>query len=67
MMKYPSFVYKCPGPHSCKGGSFDYKQVKNDEQLKDLLEKGWFPTLEIAINGNSEPDIAEILQEEEEG
>lgn len=56
-MKFPNLVYKCPGPHFCEGGTYDYRQVKNAEELTDFIDKGWFPTLDLAKNPNEEAVI----------
>jgi hypothetical protein len=45
----PTHVYRCPGTHSRKGGTFDYRGVTTDAQLSEALEDGWYETLPEAI------------------
>jgi len=45
----PTIFYKCPGAHWRKGGTFDYVGVDSVERAKELIDKGWFPTLDEAI------------------
>jgi hypothetical protein len=56
-MKFPTLVYRCPGNHQCLGGTFDYIQVSNAEQLKASVENGWFPTLPEAQKGELDNQI----------
>lgn len=41
-------VYKCPGPHQCYGGTYDYRQVIDEDALTESMKEGWFPTLPCA-------------------
>jgi len=52
-MKYPTIVYRCPGPHQRKGGTFDYHGVKSEAELEGSLNDGWFETLPEAIAGKA--------------
>lgn len=52
-MKYPTMVYRCPGPHQRKGGTFDTRGVKSQEELEAALKDGWFETLPEAIEGKA--------------
>jgi len=44
-MSFPTIVYRCPGPHQRKGGTFDYKGVADKAQLEAALADGWHTTL----------------------
>lgn len=48
---FPTLVYRCPGTHQRPGGTYEYRPVKDDEQLAAALIDGWFPTLPEAITG----------------
>lgn len=48
-MDFPTMVYKKGGPHSYKGGTYDYLGVKNDAELKKALSGGWATTLPEAM------------------
>lgn len=51
MIKYPNLAYKCPGTHHCPGGTYDYRQVSNENELRAAIEQGWYPTLQWACQG----------------
>ena len=53
-MKFPNMVYRCPGSHHCKGGSFDYASVRNEAELHQKLADGWFVTLPEAMGEKPE-------------
>lgn len=55
-MEFPNLVYRCPGTHQCKGGTFDYLAVQDEEQYEAALKLGWFSTLDNAIKGE-EPKV----------
>lgn len=61
-MKFPTLVYRCPGNHQCLGGTFDYIQVSNAEQLKASVENGWYPSLPQAMKGG-DVDLGELIEE----
>lgn len=48
-MKFPSLVYRCPGTHQIRGGTYDYLGVKDQESLSIALGDGWYETLAEAI------------------
>lgn len=50
-MEFPDLVYRCPGEHTCKGGSYKSKQVKNEAEHAAALADGWFDTLPGALEG----------------
>jgi hypothetical protein len=53
MEKYQDMVYRCPGPYSRKGGTYDTKGVNSKEEHDEALANGWFRTLPEAIEGKS--------------
>lgn len=60
-MKFPTLVYKCPGAHARKGGTYDYTQVNNDAEMADKLVSGWFETLPEAIEGKPVEPVLEVI------
>lgn len=52
-MNFPTFVYKTPGQHSGNGFTYSYKIVKNEEEVAEMLEEGYFVTLPEAIEKKS--------------
>lgn len=65
-----TLVYRVPGNHQMPGGSFDYRQAKDDEHLAELLSEGWFRTLPEAVDGDhvdtSAPSREELEQKARE-
>jgi len=53
MEKYEDMVYKCPGPFSRNGGTYDTKGVQSEDEHKAALVNGWFKTMPEAIEGRS--------------
>lgn len=49
-MKYPKLVYRSPGTHACPGGTYDYIQVKNEEELSAAAKAGYYPTPDLAVS-----------------
>lgn len=49
-MQFPTLVYKSPGPHKCKGGSYGYRQVCDFDDLQRAIDDGFYPTKDIAMN-----------------
>ena len=64
-MKFPNMVYRCPGSHHCKGGSFDYASVRNEAELHQKLADGWFVTLPEAM-GEKPAAPAPVVNEQPE-
>ena len=62
-MSFPTMVYRCPGPHQRKGGTYDYKGVKNQTELDAALESGWHATLPAATGEIVAADIDRIKGE----
>lgn len=52
-MKYSDIVYRCPGPHQRKGGTFDCRGVNSAEDHEQARQDGWFDTLPEAIAGKA--------------
>lgn len=50
VIKFPSFVYRCPGAHQCPGGTYDHRLVKSVEDLEAAASDGWWPTLPLAMD-----------------
>lgn len=63
-MKFPNLVYRCPGTHQCKGGTFDYRQVLDEDQLVDAIKAGWYPTIEAAQDPSGF-DVEEFLKQDQ--
>ena len=51
----PTLVYRCPGPHQRKGGTFGYMPTYSKAEWEAHLEKGWFKTLPEAIEHYDNP------------
>lgn len=52
-MNFPSLVYRCPGPHQRAGGTYEHRQINDENELAAALEDDWFATLPEAIVGKS--------------
>jgi hypothetical protein len=48
-MQFPTLVYRCPGAHHVKGGSYDYLGVKDQAAFDEAIKGGWFESLPVAI------------------
>lgn len=57
-MEFPTLVYRDKGDHQRPGGTYSYAKAEHEEQLKDLIEAGWFLSLPEAIQGyhDEEPE-----------
>ncbi|MEY4761252.1 MAG: hypothetical protein RLZZ200_1108 [Pseudomonadota bacterium] len=53
MEKYQDMVYRCPGPYSRAGGTYDTKGVNSRAEHDAALNDGWFNTMPEAIAGNA--------------
>lgn len=60
-MIFPTLVYRCPGTHQCKGGTFDYAPAADAAELHALIKDGWYPTLPMAQDPSA-TDIEGYLQ-----
>ncbi len=51
-MNFPTFVYKCPGPHPIPRSdkTYQYVPVDSEEEMKQRLEEGWYATKEEAAD-----------------
>lgn len=54
-MEFPRLVYKDGGPHQRKGGTFDYRQVCDEQQMDAALDDGWHGSLPAALEANEKP------------
>lgn len=48
-MKFPTMVYRCPGPHQCPGGTYAFLGVSNETALTTALKDGWMLTMPEAM------------------
>lgn len=55
--RFPTIVYKTPGPHACTGSTYAYRGVADDAELDAALSGGWFKTLPEAIAGDHEEPV----------
>lgn len=62
-MKFPNMVYRCPGTHQCRGGTFDYHSVGDEYELTQLIKDGWYPTLLFAQDPSGF-ELEDFLKEE---
>jgi len=62
-MSFSELVYKGIGPHQRKGGTFDCKGVKSEDELLSALSNGWFKTLPEAIEDYDNPVVKEVAAE----
>ncbi len=63
-MDLPTVLYRCPGPHSRAGGTWDYKGVETVEAHEAATAEGWQATLPDAIEAY-EGKRAEVMAEVE--
>jgi len=55
--QFPTLVYKGHGSHSRAGGTYDYTDATNQEDLEAKLADGWFATLPEAIDAHDKPVV----------
>lgn len=60
-MNYPCFMYTTPGLFKCKGATYSYELVENDEEALVCAENGYYPTLLLALAKPEDFDIKEYL------
>lgn len=48
-MKFPNLVYKSPGTQQAPGGTYNWKAVNDEDELRAAAQEGWFPNPEIAV------------------
>jgi hypothetical protein len=48
-MDLPTVLYRCPGPHSRAGGTYDFLGVETEENYEAAIAKGWQLTMPDAI------------------
>lgn len=49
-MDLPTVLYRCPGPHSRAGGTYDYLGVETPEAYESAIAAGWQLTMPDAID-----------------
>lgn len=49
-MDLPTVLYRCPGPHSRGGGTYDYLGIETPEAHDKAVADGWFPSMPEAIS-----------------
>jgi hypothetical protein len=45
----PTVLYRCPGPHSRAGGTYDFLGVESPESYEAAIAAGWQLTMPDAI------------------
>ena len=55
--QFPTLVYKGRGPHSRAGGTYDFADANDQEELDARLADGWFTTLPEAIDAHDNPVV----------
>lgn len=56
-IKYPTILYRCPGPHFGPNGStYEIAQARDDDQFDELLDKGYSQSLTAAVDRSNEPE-----------
>ncbi len=51
----PTIVYKCPGVHPRKGGTYDWRPAPTAAILDALVLAGYSPTLQDAVDAVESP------------
>jgi len=65
-------LYKDGGPHARRGGTFEFKGVQTLEEVKELLSKGYFLTMEGVETGEdpeeafSTPEFEDLIRQKDE-
>ena len=63
-MDLPTVLYRCPGPHSRGGGTYDYLGIETPEAHEKATADGWQPTMPLAI-ADYEAIKASVIKEVE--
>ncbi|CAB4168917.1 hypothetical protein UFOVP581_18 [uncultured Caudovirales phage] len=63
---YPDLVYKGVGPYSRAGGSYDFVEVKDEDDMKARLSDGWYLSLASAIDAHDNGVDAPVTRKEME-
>lgn len=67
-MDLPTVLYRCPGPHSRNGGTYEYLGVETPEAHEAATANGWQLTMPLAIDAyenQRESVMAEVAREVE--
>lgn len=59
-------LYRCPGPHSRAGGTWDYLGVTTEEDHEAAIAAGWHPSMLEAIDAYEGKKAAVIAEVEKE-
>lgn len=65
-MDLPTVLYRCPGPHSRAGGTYDFLGVETEENYEAAISAGWQLTMPDAIDA-FEGKVAAVKAEVEKG
>ncbi len=63
---YPDLVYKGVGPYSRAGGSYDFVEVKDEDEMRARLNDGWYLSLASAIDAHDNGANAPATRKEME-
>lgn len=63
-MDLPTVLYRCPGPHSRPGGTYDYFGVETAEAYEAALAAGWYLTMPEATEAYDNPQPVASIQPE---
>jgi len=61
-MDLPTVLYRCPGPHSRAGGTYDFLGVEAEENYEAAIANGWQLTMPDAIEAY-EGKVAKVKAE----
>lgn len=63
MSKFPTIVYRVPGPHKKpRGGTYAYRGATDKAEFDALLKQGWHPSYEEAAAGKAAGKIIEAAE-----
>lgn len=63
MSKFPTIVYRVPGPHKKpRGGSYAYRGAADKAEFDALIAKGWSASYEEAAAGKTAGKIIEAAE-----
>lgn len=73
MIQFPAILYKSPGKHLCRYGTFNFVGVKTQAEFDAKINNGWHPTQAAAfasqeqkIRPPTEPQSAPIVKDSDE-
>lgn len=66
-MSYSDFVYRTPGRnHGPNGKTYDWREVKSEDEKDQALKDGWFDTLPEACGLKVEKTVEKKTEEKSE-